>query len=185
MEEEFQKFRSKILKLAGPRKARITNSWGVYDYYKYYIKHRPKEHKYALSESQYFSIIRRINQKLVEELLRTGTIYLPNRMGTIEIRKRTYSPRIDSDGKVILHAPIDWQKTLRLWYEDEESLQNKTLIKVESREVFRTVYRKAKAVFQNKAFYFFRLNKYAAISMKQSIKTGNFDAFDLIQSYNE
>jgi len=43
-------------------------------------------------------------------------------MGTIEIRKRTYSPRIDSDGKVILHAPIDWQKTLRLWYEDEESL---------------------------------------------------------------
>lgn len=41
-------------------------------------------------------------------------------MGRLEIRK--YDARITlQEGKVVTNLPIDWDKTLKLWSEDEEA----------------------------------------------------------------
>lgn len=49
-------------------------------------------------------------------------------MGRIELRK--YDVRINLDGeKVKTNLPIDWDKTLKLWYEDEEAYKEKHLLK--------------------------------------------------------
>jgi len=41
-------------------------------------------------------------------------------MGTLEVRKRPTRVAI-VDGKLVTNLPIDWDATLKLWYEDEES----------------------------------------------------------------
>ena len=44
------------------------------------------------------------------------------------LRKGDVYIGIGNDGKLKTNLPIDWNKTLELWYEDEESYKNKTLI---------------------------------------------------------
>ena len=66
--EQLSEFKKKIKKVNSSRVHKITGSLGVYDAYKNYRKHRPKEKKYVLTESQYFSIVRQINNLLADEL---------------------------------------------------------------------------------------------------------------------
>ena len=177
--EGFEEFRDKVKNVEDKRHHKINNSYGVYDYYKYYRKNRPKDKKYILTESQYFAIIRRVNELIGDKLVLQGSVLLPLRMGRIEIRKYNISPRIDENGKVVLNAPIDWDKTLKLWYEDEESYRNKVLIKTDSREIFKTLYTKTMANYENKSFYQFRLNNDIKDKIKKRIKEGKMDAFRL------
>src|SRR5690554_6806468 len=97
-------------------------------------------------------------------------VNLLSKMGTIEIRKFSIEPKIGEDGELIFHAPIDWDKTLRLWYEDEEAHKNKTLIKVENREVFKRFYNKLRANYKNKSFYDFLLNKNIKTNINKKAK---------------
>ena len=143
----------------GSHPHKITGSWGVYDYFKFYRRTKPKEKKYILTESQYFAIIRKVNTILAESFVRGKEVHFPMRMGTIELRKTLKKPRLGPDGKVIFHTLIDWDKTIKLWYEDPEAYKNKTIIRQESREVFKTFYNKARATFENKSVYMFQLNK--------------------------
>ena len=163
---------------------KITHSYGVYDYYKYYRKNKPKEKKYILTESQYFTIIRSINNALAMEYIKGKEISFPFRMGTLELRKSLKSPRLDANGKVIFNTVVDWDKTIKLWYEDEEALKVKTLIKQESREIFKTFYNKATAIYNNKSFYCFQLNKELKREISKNIKRGLIDAF-LVYKYGK
>lgn len=170
-------FRTSIRRASEPRKHKVTNSLGVYDAYKWYRKNKPNEKKYVLSESQYFAIIRRVNEALREELILTGDLMLPFRMGRLEIRK--YPAIITTEGKKIkTNLPIDWDTTLKLWYEDKESYENKTLVHMNVPEIFKVHYNKGKANYDNKAFYQFSTNRELKRLLKSTIKNNaNFDAF--------
>ena len=97
-------------------------------------------------------------------------------MGTIEVRK--YDARISvEDGKVKTNLPIDWDRTLKLWSEDEEAYKERTLVKMEEKEIFKVCYNKTRADFQNKGFYQLQINRDLKIALKKKIKLGNFDAF--------
>ena len=169
-------FLNSIKRVNGPRIHKVKNSYGVYDGFKYYRKNRPKEHKYVLTESQYFSIIRRVNELLGEALINGEDVTLPYRLGRLEIRK--YEARITTDGKKVrTNLPIDWDRTLKLWYEDKESYKNKTLIKVEEKEIYKVYYNRNVADFTNKAFYQFDVNRELKRRLKQNIKEGKLDAF--------
>lgn len=174
----FEEFRSKVTRSKEPKKQIITNSYGVYDYYKYYRKRKPKDKKFILTESQYFAIIRKVNEMLVQELTQYSSLDLPVRMGIVELRKYDIAPTIDEHGKLKFRAPIDWDKTLKLWYEDEESYHSKVLIKVSNREVFKVNYNKTKANYNNKYFYMFRLNRSVKRDLKDRIKENKIDAFN-------
>lgn len=174
---EEQEFSRSIRRVNESRKHKVTNSLGVYDAYKWYRKNKPKEKKYVLSESQYFTIIRRINEALREELLLDGDLLLPCKMGRLEIRK--YPAIITNDGKTIkTNLPIDWHATLKLWYEDEECFKDKTLVRINIPELFRIYYNKAKANYNNKSFYQFSTNRELKKLLKDTIKNNaGFDAF--------
>lgn len=169
-------FRKQVLRLTDTKVHKVRNSYGVYDGFKYYRTHRPNEHKYVLTESQYFSIIRKVNDLLRESLIDGEDIIFPHRLGRLEVRK--YATKVSlKDGKLKTNLPIDWDKTLKLWAEDEESYKNKTLIRAEEKEVYKIFYNRVVADFTNKSFYQFNANRELKRQLKQTIKEGKLEAF--------
>ena len=97
-------------------------------------------------------------------------------MGRLELRK--YDAKIYlKDNKVVTNLPIDWDKTLRLWYEDKESYDNRTLVRMEEKEVFKIHYNRSKADYNNQTFYEFNPNRELRKELKKRIKDGKLDAF--------
>ena len=180
---KYEEFRRKILKLCEKRNHKVKNSYGVYDAFKYYRKHKPKDNKYVLTESQYFAIIRNINNILADSLLENNDIKFPLRMGTLEVRKRPGTVKI-VDGKLVNNLPVDWDTTLKLWAKDEESYKNKTIIRLEEDEIFIINYNKRKAIYNNKMFYQFNVNRKLKQRLKELIKNNEIDAFELWQNNN-
>lgn len=175
-QEEWYKFIDSIKKVTESRVHKVRNSYGVYDGFKYYRKNRSKDHKYVLTESQYFSIIRRINELLGESLTFGEDVLLPHRMGRLEVRK--YKSNISiKDGKLKTNLPIDWDKTLKLWYEDAKSFKNKTLIRINQKELYRIYYNRNIAEYTNKSFYQFFANRDLKKRLAQNVKEGDVDAF--------
>ena len=170
-------FLSRIKKVDGPRVHSVRGSWGVYDAYKWYRKHKPSGKEYILSESEYFAIIRRINLALREELINGNDVKFPCRMGQLEIRK--YLPTITTEGKKIkTNLPIDWNETLKLWYEDKKAYEDKFLVRINVPEIYRVFYNKNLANYNNKSFYQFTPNRELKLGLKHSIKeNSSFDAF--------
>lgn len=177
MSIELKEFKKRIKKLDNHRVHSVRNSLGVYDAYKYYRKHKPNDKKYVLTESQYFAIIRKVNLLLSEQLLNNNDIILPCRMGTIELRKFDKTISVDNKGKVKTNLPIDWNKTLELWYEDKEAFKDKTLVKMDENEIFKIYYNKLNANYENRAFYEFVFNKDLKQKLKHKIKQGLIDAY--------
>lgn len=173
---EEQEFLNKVRKVKESRNHKVKNSYGIYDGYKFYRKNKPKDPKYVLTESQYFAITRKVNKFLAEALSKGEDVILPFRLGRIEVRK--YESRITWDGKKVKsNLPIDWDRTLKLWYEDKEAFKNKTLIKVEEKEIYKVYYNRNIAEYKNKSFYQFNINKDLKRKLKQTIKEGSLDAF--------
>ena len=97
-------------------------------------------------------------------------------MGTIELRKISTYVNF-KDGKLHSNLPIDWDRTLKLWCEDEEAYKSRTLIKMEEKEIFKVHYNKAKADYTNKSFYQFNANRELKKTLKRNIKEGRVDTF--------
>lgn len=171
-------FRKQVLKVSGPRMHKIRNSLGIYDAYKYIRKNKWFDIGQSLTEHQFYSIIRKVNNLLAEALIHGHDIHLPCKMGTIEVRK--YDARISfENGKVKTNLPIDWDRTLKLWSEDEKAYKERTLIKMEEKEIFKIYYNRIKADYNNKSFYEFAVNRDLKKRLKRKIKSGNFDAFKI------
>ena len=174
----YEEFKSKVQHLSESRKHKATNSIGVYSAYKWIRKNRWLNIGRCLTEHEFYSIIRKVNDYLADSFLHGNDIKLPHRMGRIELRK--YDVRINLDReKVKTNLPIDWDKTLKLWYEDEESYKEKTLVKVEEKEIFKVYYNKQLADYNNQVFYEFNVNRELKKRLKQRIKEGKLDAFIL------
>lgn len=177
-DKELTDFLNSITKVNGPRTHRVNNSLGVYDSYKWIRKNKWLNIGRPLTEHEFYSIIRKVNDYLADSFLHGNDIKLPHRMGRIELRK--YGVRISFDGeKVKTNLPIDWNKTLKLWYEDEEAYKEKTLVKMEEKEIFKVYYNKQLADYNNQVFYEFNANRELKKRLKQRIKEGVLDAFKL------
>ena len=115
---------------------------------------------------------------LAEELLCGNDIILPHKLGRIELRK--YDTRMSiKDGILRTNLPIDWDRTLKLWSEDEEAYTERTLVKMEEKEIFKIYYNKRNAIYENKSFMDFEVNRDLKRRLKQRIKSGAVDAFKI------
>ena len=171
-------FRKKVLKLDKPRQHKVNNSLGVYDAYKWIRKNKWLDIGRPITEHEFYTIIRQVNNLLAENFLKGRDIVLPHRLGTIELRK--YETKMSfNNGKLHTNLPIDWDRTLKLWAEDEEAYKEKMLVKVEEKEIFKVFYNKGKANYNNKSFYEFNVNRDLKKRLKQRIKEGKLDAFKL------
>ena len=169
-------FRRKVLKVDHSRNHKVKNSIGVYDIYKHIRKNKWYDIGRPITEHQFYTIIREVNNVLADNLLKGNDIVFPNKMGRLEIRK--FEPIIRfEDNKLTVRLPIDWDRTLKLWLEDEEAYKERTLVKMEEKEIFKVCYNKTRANFPNKGFYQLQINRDLKIALKKKIKLGNFDAF--------
>ena len=169
-------FRRKVLKVDHSRNHKVKNSMGVYDIYKHIRKNKWYDIGQPITEHQFYTIIRQVNNVLADNLLKGNDIVFPNKMGRLEVRKFEPIIRFD-DNKLTVRLPIDWDRTLKLWSEDEEAYKERTLVKMEEKEIFKVCYNKTRADFQNKGFYQLQINRDLKIALKKKIKLGNFDAF--------
>ena len=171
-------FRKKVLKLDKSRQHKVNNSLGVYDAYKWIRKNKWLDIGRPITEHEFYTIIRQVNNLLAENFLKGRDIVLPHRLGTIELRK--YETKMSfNNGKLHTNLPIDWDRTLKLWAEDEEAYKEKMLVKVEEKEIFKVFYNKGKANYNNKSFYEFEVNRDLKRRLKQRIKDGLIDAFKI------
>ncbi len=170
-------FRKEILKVNKPRIHKVSNSLGVYDAYKWLRRNKWLDVG-PISEHDFYAIIRTMNKALADNFLHTGSIKLPERMGEISLRK--YPVKIIlKNGKIQTNLPINWDATLSLWSEDKDSYNNKVLIRAEERELFKVLYDKSKAIYNNKSFYKFELNRDIKVALKRNLKDKLLDAFML------
>ena len=169
-------FRRKVLKVDHSKNHKVKNSIGVYDIYKHIRKNKWYDIGQPITEHQFYTIIRQVNNVLADNLLKGNDIVFPNKMGRLEVRKFEPIIRFD-DNKLTVRLPIDWDRTLKLWSEDEEAYKERTLVKMEEKEIFKVCYNKTRADFQNKGFYQLQINRDLKIALKKKIKLGNFDAF--------
>lgn len=179
MINSYKDFKSVIQGLQNTRTHKITDSLGVYDAYKYIRKHKWFNISRPLTEHEFYQIIRRVNNYLAEELVNGNDITFPNRMGKLELRKRNSLPVIDKNGSLKVTYAIDWDSTLKLWYNDEEAFNNKTLIRIPERNIFRVKYNKNTATYENKSFIEFQINRDIKTRLKQKIKNNEIDAFNV------
>lgn len=171
-------FRKEVLKVNKPRKHKVNNSLGTYDAYKYIRKNKWFDIGRPLTEHEFYTIVRSVNNYLADELLQGNDIVLPQRLGTLELRK--YESRMSfKNGILKTNLPVDWDRTLKLWSEDEESYKDRTLVKMEEKEIFKVFYNKKNANFNNKSYYTFEVNRDLKRRLKQRIKEGAVDAFRL------
>lgn len=179
MINSYKDFKSVIQGLQNTRTHKVTNSLGSYDAYKYIRKNKWFNIGRPLTEHEFYQIIRRINNYLAEELINGNDVIFPNRMGKLELRKRNSLPIIDKNGNLKVTYAIDWDSTLKLWYEDEEAFNNKTLVRLPERNIFRIKYNKNTANYNNKSFIEFQVNRNIKVRLKQKIKNNEIDAFNL------
>ena len=96
---------------------------------------------------------------MIDNFIRTGELEFPYRMGRLVLMKRQPKSWIDPSGKRRTSRTINWDKTLELWYENEQAYKNKTLLYFERDEDITIRYLKDKAVFKNKNYYEFLPNR--------------------------
>lgn len=171
----YNKFRARILKVHNKKKFKVRSSYGTKQGWRWLKKHKWLNGE-PVTEKQFGIIIRCVNEYLVEQLLQGHDINLPCRMGKIELRKT--KARIEFvDGKLDTNLPVDWKRTLELWHEDAKAYQDKTLIRKEYDEIFRIIYNKSSANYNNKTFYQFTPHRDVKKKLSERIKQNKVDAF--------
>lgn len=174
--ESCEDFIKKIKKASEPRIYKITHSYGAQQAYRYYMKLCHSKKQEVLESTQYYQIIRAVNKKIGESLLIGEQVVLPERMGSLQVLKQPCSVRI-KDGELYIPLPIDWNETLKLWYEDKEARDNKTILRHDIKEIYKVVYVKYRATYTNKGFYKFTLTRDLKKKLKYNIQEGLIDAF--------
>ena len=93
-------------------------------------------------------------------------------MGSLELRAN--KPKIVLNGKKVkTNLPIDWNATLKLWYEDKQAYKDKFLVKTVESEIYKIYYSKNKANYNNKSFYQFIPNREFKLQLKHALKEEN------------
>lgn len=180
MEETLNEFRKRVLKLNGPRKHKVRNSLGAYDAYKYIRKNKWFNIGRPVTEHEFYTIIRQVNNLLAEEILQGHEIILPHGLGKIELRKDWVRMAI-KNGVLRTNLPVDWYETIKLWFEDKEAYKKKTLIRMEKKELFKIFYNKSNANYKNKSFMEFLPNRDLMSKLAQKIKEGIVDTIHYLR----
>ena len=155
-------------------KAKVRDSWGTYDAYKYIRKNGWMDIGRPVTEKEFYAIVRGINKLLAEEIANGQTVKFPLHMGVLELRKFQRGVSL-VDGKLKNTYPIDWHNTLLLWEQDEEAKKNRIRLRHENEWVYHVKYDSWMAMYENKKFYRFALNTFIKWELSKNIKQGKVD----------
>lgn len=173
-EQTFDEFRLSIIGTRKGKQGKVRNSFGIYDVYKHIRKHHWYNIGRPVTEHEFYSIIRMVNQLLADEIALGQSVKFPYRMGSLDLRKSEREASF-KDGKLKINYPQDWGSTLRLWHEDVEARKNKIILRMEEPYVYSVKYNKYGANYENKCFYGFDTNTFIKRALKENIKSGKTD----------
>jgi len=126
-------------------KGRLPADYSVGDYFEHYRhsvwryqggltvrgtrrKRMAKNSKWNISKSQFRKILSSINSLLLEAILKGEDIKLPIDFGTIYARQKEIYTKIDDEGNLKTNRAVNWNETLKLWYEDKEARELKQVV---------------------------------------------------------
>jgi len=176
MDTDFKTFKRNLVN--GSHQMKVTNSFGVYDAYKHIRKNGWYNIGRPVKEKEFYAVIRQVNNLLAKEIAKGNDVRFPERMGLLELRKYERGASFVK-GKLRITYPVDWNETLKLWYEDGEAYKNKTLLRTKGKYTYRVKYNVFgdNAKYENKGFYLFTLNRKIKKALKENINQGKVDAF--------
>ena len=166
-----ESFIAEAKNVKGNRRHSISGSHGVNEAHRYYLKQGG-----TLTRGQFGKVIRYIDRYYKEELASGRNIKLPCGMGILSLRKTRRGIK-QVNGKITTTYPVDWDATLKLWYEDQEAREKKQLVKSLTDTVFRVVYPPKNRKYINSKHYGFMPGRGLKIRLKEKVKEGNVDAF--------
>ena len=179
----YEEFRKRVIRGEEPHTFEVTNSNGNKEAWRWLKKNKWLDLGQPITEKEFGVIIKTINSYLRDQLVQGKDVVLPARMGTLEIRK--FEAKLSfKDGKVVTNLPINWKRTLDLWYEDDDAKESKTLIRQEDRTRFGVHYDKSSANYNNKVFYKFIPGRSVKLGLKENIINNRLDAC-LLKRRNE
>lgn len=172
---DINEFKSRVLRLNESKEHEVTNSYGLLDGYRYLRKNNKISPD--IPYRSFSTIIKEMNKVMGKYIASGEEMVLPQRMGKIEIRR--YEPRIRMiDGKPVPYSmAINWKETLKLWEIDEESRDNKVLVRYEDKVAYKLLYNKSYATYNNKMFYKMNINRGIKKALSINIKNNKIDAF--------
>lgn len=127
--------------------------------------------------------ITRINEELAKLLIAGNEVSFPNKMGTIDVRKHKTTVYFDDKGKLVNTHPINWDKTLKLWFSDSKAKANKTLIRTEQDYAYKIYYKKVdgKCCYKNRTFTTFHPCRNLKKMLRDRIRQGDFQCYNIKQ----
>ncbi len=151
-------FKKQVKKVYSERHYKLKNCFDIQRCFTYYRRHRPQESKFVITESQFYRILNAVHEEFIQQLLTGVDVTLPMHMGSIRITKSYPSVKY-KNGELVNPYPIDWNKTIELWYEDEEAFKNKTLIRRILKVRYNIIYSKKDASYKNLYYFGIRFTR--------------------------
>lgn len=170
----YNDFRLSTLKAVGRKEFKVSGSNTLRSIYR--ALHKERSIPIDMTETQFSNIIKEVHKTYIEHFIKGSDIIFPYNMGRIELRK--YHTKVEFiDGKLKTNYPINWKKTLQWWYEDATAKATKKLLRYEPKYVFRILYNKSRAKFNNKTFYKFTPARSLKKVLREKINNNEIDAF--------
>lgn len=131
-DEGYKKFRVSIQHAKGLKYHRSPFKGRINDYFIWMMHHRDEfkfKHEFKWKEMNIVNkIIQDVGKEINEHVSMGNAIDFPLGFGKLIVLKYKKKPVFDEEGNLKTHYYIDWQKTMKLWYEDPEAHKNKTLV---------------------------------------------------------
>lgn len=181
MEEKklsLEEFDGNLRKKNAKRNHKIKNSWGEYDFYKWLRKRKWKDVGKHINEKDFYKLIDRLFDEIGTRIAEGESLKLPYRLGTFELAKKEGQARY-YDGKMIANYQVDWQKTIKLWYEDKEAMQKRQLVKFIEKNIYKIVFLR-----RTNTFIALFPSRNLKQKIKKSIQENRIDAFEYQPKYN-
>ena len=156
--DEYQEFLNKLQK-RGSKPYKLPHCLGTRDAWKWVRKNKWKAlNGKTIDKLVYSKIINEVNKILAEQLVEGHIIEFPYHMGFLSLASLPARVTFEGD-EIVTNYRTDWEKTLPLWFKDEEARNSHKTIRRVQKRIYFIRYSKRKTIYVNKKFYLFRANR--------------------------
>lgn len=168
-------------------KQRIKKDYGS-NHFVPYIYNRVKNIYPNIDKVMITKVLTMYYELSIEDLVEGNDILLPNKLGSLMLRKRKCTVKIDPETNEIINTfPINIAESVKLWNSKPE-LRGKKFVRYTNEHsknyTFTLSYGLSKAMFTNKQIYSFQYSKGVKKKLHEAIMDNRTDAY-LKYNHNE
>lgn len=164
----FEEFYTVTLNKRGAKgPSKISNSYGIIDYYKYYREHS----KHKVNDKLYRKILQAIDKECETFFLEDRVLHFPCGLGNVQIQKIPFKRNVKKP------QAVDWKETLKLWYEDEDAHKKKIKILKEIKDIILFTYSKGKRFYSATRFVCLDVSRGFKKKVQKLQEENNFECY--------